>query len=344
MPSLAGPLILRVRRRPGPGQVEIISNRSQRADRLLIGTTPTEAEERVGRLFTLCRQAQCLAIRAACAAAQSGPMAEFPALQRAVLMEMALEHAWRLLVDWPMQVGQPADFDSLRLLRRAALLGPMALADALDTQLAHGWPKINAVWATASEAPTASGDHRDSADRFVPFLPPVARLDPVESDALAWQALEESAFCARPLWQQQPAETGPLARQQQPPLLAGRLKGTDRIKSRWLARCLELAELPTRLRQAPSAVLLARPLAEHCGYAWVETARGALLHVVHLQRGQVVACRLIAPTEWNFHPDGPFTAGIHALGTDRPDLARAAQALALSLDPCVRYQVEVLDA
>jgi Ni,Fe-hydrogenase I large subunit len=175
-------------------------------------------------------------------------------------------------------------------------------------------------------------------------LPPLSKLNLAEADALAWRALEEPVFCTRPLWRNQPAETGALARQQDHPLLADRLNSQEcRISARWLARRLELAELPSRLRREPTDILLAQSLAENHGYAWVETARGALLHVAHLEQGRVTAYRIVAPTEWNFHPAGPFTAGINALG-ETPDLAAAAQALALSLDPCVSYQVEVVDA
>jgi Ni,Fe-hydrogenase I large subunit len=68
-----------------------------------------------------------------------------------------------------------------------------------------------------------------------------------------------------------------------------------------------------------------------------------LLHVAHLEQGRVTAYRIVAPTEWNFHPAGPFVTGMTALG-EAADLAAAAQALALSLDPCVSYQVEVVNA
>jgi hypothetical protein len=181
-------------------------------------------------------------------------------------------------------------------------------------------------------------------DLAAPLLPPVSSIDPAEVAALAWRAMEEPAFCARPLWRNQPAETGALGRQQDHLLLAGQLNPQGRrMKARWLARRLELTEMPVRLRQEPTAILWAQPLAENCGYAWVETARGALLHVVHLEQGRVAAYRIIAPTEWNFHPAGPFTAGVNALG-DLPDGVAAVQALARSLDPCVSYQVEVVDA
>ena len=346
-------------------RVEVISSRPQLADRVFQGKTPDEAAELAGQVFTLCGRAQRLAAAAACVAARSNPPSpsshsslsslssegnttDWRSWQQAVLVETALEHAWRLLVDWPTQAGLPPDMNSLRELRQAATTGPAALADALDATLEHFLPAIPLPPTSSHKGEgklvTKTSSLLAGEGWGEGFLPPISKLNPSEADALAWQALEEPAFCTRPVWHGQPAETGVLARQQHRPLLVDLLTESEyRVHARWLARCMELVELPTRLRQEPNDLLLARSLAETHGYAWVETARGALLHVVRLKQGRVVAYRIIAPTEWNFHPAGPFVAGIAAL-SEASDLAAAARVLALSLDPCVSYQVEVVDA
>ncbi|WP_319381231.1 hypothetical protein, partial [Thiomicrorhabdus sp.] len=38
--------------------------------------------------------------------------------------------------------------------------------------------------------------------------------------------------------------------------------------------------------------------------SWVETARGRLYHLAHVESGKVTDYAICAPTEWNFHPDG----------------------------------------
>ena len=362
MPSPEGHLTLRLYLYADSRvQVEVISSRPQLADRLFQDKTPDEAAELAGRVFTLCGRAQRLAAAAACAAAQSSHSSlsrkenttDWRSWQQAVLIETALEHAWRLLVDWPTQAGLPPDMNSLRELRQAASAGPVALADVLDAvreraslagplPYSHKRERASSTNTTLSSKTTSSIPAEESWDGGL--LPPISTLNPTEVDALAWRALEEPAFCARPVWRGQPAETGALARQQHCPLLANLLAGSKcRVHARWLARCMELAELPNRLRREPNDLLLAQSLAKNHGYAWVETARGALLHVVRLKQGRVAAYRIIAPTEWNFHPAGPFVAGIAAL-SETSDLATAARALALSLDPCVSYQVELVDA
>lgn len=78
------------------------------------------------------------------------------------------------------------------------------------------------------------------------------------------------------------------------------------------------------------------------GIAWTEMARGLLIHWVKLDAsGQTVeACRVLAPTEWNFHPQGVLAQALARL-SDRPADERrvAAQRLAVAFDPCVAFSI-----
>jgi len=51
--------------------------------------------------------------------------------------------------------------------------------------------------------------------------------------------------------------------------------------------------------------------------------------------------RSVAPTEWNFHPNGPFVAALDA-APRVPDPVLAARLLAASFDPCVQFRIEAL--
>ena len=78
------------------------------------------------------------------------------------------------------------------------------------------------------------------------------------------------------------------------------------------------------------------------GIAAVETARGTLLHRVDLAEGRVVRYRILAPTEWNFHPDGAFVRGLIGCPAKSETEARgAAGLLAHALDPCVSIETRV---
>jgi uptake hydrogenase large subunit len=54
---------------------------------------------------------------------------------------------------------------------------------------------------------------------------------------------------------------------------------------------------------------------------------------------------IVAPTEWNFHPNGAFANDLRGVvGQDAGDLRLLAHIEALSLDPCVAYEIEVRHA
>jgi coenzyme F420-reducing hydrogenase alpha subunit len=87
------------------------------------------------------------------------------------------------------------------------------------------------------------------------------------------------------------------------------------------------------------------PVAPGIGRALVETARGLLMHEIVLDGDKVAEYFIVAPTEWNFHPQGPL-AGLAAGGADAlgsRGAARRGRALAVAaLDPCVRWELEGL--
>jgi hypothetical protein len=78
------------------------------------------------------------------------------------------------------------------------------------------------------------------------------------------------------------------------------------------------------------------------GLGWTEMARGLLLHWVELTPdGQhIAAARVLAPTEWNFHPRGVLAGALAALPDQPADtLAASARRLAVAFDPCVEIDV-----
>ena len=78
------------------------------------------------------------------------------------------------------------------------------------------------------------------------------------------------------------------------------------------------------------------------GIAWTEMSRGLLVHWVRLEDGpqapdtaRAAAYRVLAPTEWNFHPHGALA---EALRSRRLHAAQARLAAA-ALDPCIRFDI-----
>ncbi|MEW5770254.1 MAG: nickel-dependent hydrogenase large subunit [Pseudomonadota bacterium] len=361
--ELEGRIDVRLLQRRGRvASVDIRSSRPQLAQRLMAGRSPAEAADLAGTLFSLCGQAQRAAAVAACAAARDrADTAEAGANGRPVLAELAREHAWRLLLDWPRERGEPPDMAGLLALRQAT---PEGLADNLDACLRGAllgespsdWLARDAAgledWiARGASLPArllASLDKgTDMGISHGVWLPHLAEISPEQAMALAWRALQTPAFCARPDWNGAPAETGALARCRDHPLLVAWLARRGRgMGARMLARLVELAELPRRLREEPAPAARAWSIGsdmDRVGIAGVETSRGLLFHVARLRDGKVADYRILAPTEWNFHPDGPLAQALG--GLDAGDgLASRARLVAHSLDPCVAFGVELAEA
>ena len=61
--------------------------------------------------------------------------------------------------------------------------------------------------------------------------------------------------------------------------------------------------------------------------------------IVETAGGRAQTLRSVAPTEWNFHPAGPFMAAL-ARAPRVADPIFAARLLAASFDPCVPFRIE----
>ena len=55
--------------------------------------------------------------------------------------------------------------------------------------------------------------------------------------------------------------------------------------------------------------------------------------------GQVQACQVLVPTDWNFHPHSLAAQALAGLDPQAPDLSARVQLLVAALDPCVPYSL-----
>jgi Ni,Fe-hydrogenase I large subunit len=154
------------------------------------------------------------------------------------------------------------------------------------------------------------------------------------------------AFERVPSWQGAPAETGALARMRAQPWVAALVARSGRSAlARLAARVVELVALVRPDTPQRARVAGAVPIAPGAGLGWVETARGLLVHAVEVAAGLVRSYRIVAPTEWNFHPRGALAAGLTGVAaTGEDELRRLVHLAVESLDPCVAYRVEVSPA
>ncbi len=364
--AIEGELVVRVE--TAGGRVSRASARAERprvAGRLFAGRAADEAPVLAGTLFAICGRSQAIASRAAVEAARDeGPAADRRAARDArIAAETVQEHAWRFLVDWPRLAGEAPQVEALSRGRKA--LAPLLDADE-DT--ADGAPRREAAaWARESilGMSPAAFLRVDSVQALQGWLAqagtPVARLVakllagepalgasdveplPYGDDGWVARALApaidaDERFDEAPHWRGAARETGPLARTAGHPLVADAIARWGRgVGARVVARLVDLAAALEAAGGRHGAIRLG----EGSAIAWVETARGLLVHRVTLEDGRIGRYRIVAPTEWNFHPQGAFARGATGIAAGSgAQLESAVRWVVSSLDPCVAVRYE----
>ena len=345
--------------------VEVESTRPQ-ASRLLAGRTPQQAVQMVSLLYSVCGKAQQAAATAAFAAAR-GRQGTVP--DRIVACEAVQEHLWRLMLDWPQLLDLPpaqqpfVDWHGRLRAIAAGAGGVLGLRDEISQQLLglsmEAWRSI-ASYADLSNwwragyglaAPLAATLDRHEGEREA-IETATCELLP---DWTVDEALQACAghfdleFSARPHNGGKPMEVGALAYRQHAPLLQDVMRvRPGRLLARLIARLVDLQDSVEVLARGGDADSIASAaVADGAGIALVRTARGPLLHYVSLDSTTETVAQyfVVAPTEWNFHPQGALATGLTGVGaTDEEQLMETARMRVLSLDPCVEYRIEVVHA
>ncbi|MDZ7590438.1 MAG: nickel-dependent hydrogenase large subunit [Rubrivivax sp.] len=357
------------------------STRPLAAARVLLGRRAADAAALVPRLYAICGHAQGAACAAALGAAamDSADETGLPdADARAVVLEALQETLWRLLIDAPRSLSLPPLAAAVGPARAAVAQAIAALkigaepAQSVLTQVADAMGDIArehvygcepAAWLQSLD--TAAFDRwRDTAStlparalaRLAATAHGLGRSDtalmPGLDDAAWWQAVvpamqQDPLFAQAPTWGGRPVETGALSRLQAHPLVAALVardghSAATRLAARLVELASLLADLPCPTGNADGWVR-AWPLGPGTGLAAVQTARGLLLHQAWLVQGRISDYRIVAPTEWNFHPQGALFRGI--VGTEAPDEATLVARTSLAvhaLDPCVGFRIEVV--
>lgn len=360
----------------------IASERPVFAGRILEGRRPAVALATIALLFSLCGKAQTVALAEAIEAASTKEASTELRCQRQLMVvsEAAREHLWRFAMDLPQCLGLAPQTKTLVALRK--VFDPVAVAggnregwwdvplngareaawhqlaedlDALLVECVFGETPVRWLdrqdrqaleeWIAASPTPPAQAfglaAKRDFGDCRLPWLT-------IRDAETLWPKIEEnSRFAKCPALDGRPAETGALARCAEQPQLVSWLGQRGRgPAARLLARLIELARAPAQIRQlaagrAEASIVRAFHL-PNGGAAAVETARGLLLHSVRLAEGEIASITIVAPTEWNFHPEGAWVRGLIGTSAETPAAARSRAALlAHALDPCVAWEIEV---
>ncbi len=176
----------------------------------------------------------------------------------------------------------------------------------------------------------------------IPALPPIPAA---EMQAMLAGDMADH-FVRQPTWATQPRETTSYTRQQQHPLVAALdAEFGNGLLTRWVARLVELAVLPGSMQrvghESPTATMRGEKSTATAGLAQTEAARGRLYHFVEIEGDRIGDYRILAPTEWNFHPAGLVAEALDHLSLPDPDERRfVAELLVNAIDPCVACEVE----
>lgn len=301
---------------------------------LLAGRAPQAAGQMLAALFSLCGGAHWAAAALALAAARGECAPPLTALRSQLERQTLAEHLRRIWLDWPRHLGAAppagATLGRSPALRNDADAGAVRrwLGDEVfGTPLADwfaAWQDRDdrrlQRWLTAADTvparllrPAAELARRWLCDADPPLLPPDARGAPAPAAA-------------------PPHETGSWTRRGAPP--------PRHALDRLLARLAEIA----RLAQAPTPTLELGALAPGAGrgIGWCEMARGLLVHELELDAAgtRIAAYRVLAPTEWNFHPRGVAARALALLPADAARAAPVCALIACALDPCVAYRID----
>ena len=312
-----------------------MSLQSQRPVRLcetMIGRQAAIVPAAFERLFALCGRSHRIAAEMALAAArgQETSPAERHAALRALAAERLGEHL-RSTVTTATAAGTPATAAELQSLRTTlAATRPDAPTEHLEAALA-------ALGLAGPAPPPASWAARmlDAAG------PPEAGAAPdaltAADDQAVLAALQSRGpdYAARPDLPQRRPETGPLARAD------GAVTPRSRLQARFTEVAQAAAILLNKAPPAPAAWTASLALSGRTGFAAVETPRGRMHHLISLDaQDRVAGCVVLAPTEWNFHPDGPFVHALRGLRAGAGAAARIRWLIGL-FDPCVACALDL---
>lgn len=302
--------------------------------RQLRGRPADEAVRLLPLLFALCGKAQGRAAALALDAARGSETTSHldPAIER----EVQREHLWRWLLDLPALLGEAPlrqEFVAASGWIAAGQRQPLAellggsRIESLRTRLANG---------------VEDEDVAASLPRLLPMLDARASLG-------LWPQFDPK-FCQAPHLDGAAAETGALARRQGGASAlparntASRAGNTGAFAARWLARLDEACDWAQgRTKVGAGGTASAAAMAPGRGRSLVETARGVLMHEIVLDGDRIAEYFIVAPTEWNFHPQGVLRTWLMGRdATDRVALKDFVGTAVAALDPCVGWELSDL--
>ncbi len=341
--------------------VRISSTRATNLSRLFIGRPAQEAPILAERIFSICGASHRVVAARAIARARGEPVSA-PRNRRETIALIADRLGASLRSNTILTLQMGASATDLHLIRRisellsllrdlsAEALAPSQSAGVNDASLTLPIERICSLaralgFLTPRDEAASNGrrafevlEREFAASESFAVAPPDALGDADDAEVMRRLRMEGSSYGAAPSLEGRAPETGAFAR---------RWAETDFSKgalaARFQARMIDIAEGFTALdrAEADDECASAHSPAPREGFAAAETSRGRLCHWVRLTvDDRIEDHRIVAPTEWNFHPTGPFIEALLGATIGRDCAERRIVQLASLFDPCVPFRVE----
>jgi len=162
--------------------------------------------------------------------------------------------------------------------------------------------------------------------------------------------MQNTGFIKQPTYQNTIYESTPYSRQSNHKLIKQlfSIYGNG-LFTRAVAQLLEVFELLNNIKSSYTNIEFEKisydiqPFsAESKSLVQLEAARGRLFHQIFAEDGKIKSYQILAPTEWNFHPQGVLSRMIETVKyKSEQDLVNQIKLLVDVVDPCVGYSIEI---
>jgi Nickel-dependent hydrogenase len=348
--TLAG----RLRLLPGRPLPTVQRQRPQGIERLFRGQPSEALPGLLASIYTLCGHAHRLTARRAIAAAQGASTVLTPDDAQSLQGHTVREHARRITLDWAVLAGLGSAV-TMPVFQRCPVLASASAAAPRWADDMNAWLHADVLglpppawrsasrregeawlleWCETTDTPAARSLRvAASAARAIAIAACPLRLqdDEVAQHALAAALSASASFIDAPQSHGTCAETGPWTRAHD--------HATGTHQNAWMRLVARLADL-VHLCAPEGAAWLAHGALNtgpNEGLAWTETARGLLVHWLRLDGARVADCRVLAPTDWNFHPRGLVAQALSQLPTG-DEANDTTSWLIAAFDPCVAVE------
>lgn len=344
--------------------VELTGSRPQGLSRMFVGRRPEDAPVLAGQLFSLCGFSQSIAARLAVlrAAGLAMDTDERRPATAGLLAERAFETLRALVLHWPSpRITNLAATAGVHL-REALAASQKIIADARAVSRSLGnlaLPAARLERAASALGIPRQGDAPATGTLCAAILDETRQerifrrrrpdsLTSRDDEEVLNHLVHETGYAALPYLPGRVVETGAYARictsaVPEEPYLAARLLA--RLKD--VRLCLDLLRGIAEGEDRDLAPLMGDGTCPNAGgYGVVECARGRLYHQAEIgDDGLIGAYRILAPTEWNFHPAGPFVETLLSCRIGESESGcKVVSQLAALFDPCVAFEINMCEA